>query len=209
MGAYSQLFLVIALSMLSVSSSATSSQTTAAVSTSPLSNVPFYLEQDKNGNTIAVIYYGEKGDISKEMEVPCSYEKDTMFAGPGSVLCRCTSKTACALTVPFQFVRDDAGAVIAVSYEQNSKGDIMIVPFHSQKDANGNTIGAVFDSKQDKQRMNPEAIAITVLLVVLALVMMMIIMIARYYRSEEKSVEDDATVSGSCVDELEHVVTQV
>jgi hypothetical protein len=109
-------------------------------------DVPFYLTVDAAGNTIAVIYYGELGDVSKEIKVPCSLanNESPLFSGPGSAICTCAEKNVCTLEVPYEFVRDSSGSVVRVVYD-TAPQDILVVNFRPLKDSNGVTVGAIFD----------------------------------------------------------------
>jgi hypothetical protein len=125
---------------------------TFAQSTDVTSNdIPFYLKQstsDPNG-VIAVVYYGEKGDTSKEIDVPCSLidakttsttDTTTTFGGPESMSCQCESirrsscsysyssshntklinNSKCQLQAPFRFERSTDGTITSVTFEQDS-----------------------------------------------------------------------------------------
>lgn len=110
--------------------------------------VPFYLKvNEMNPNqVIAVVYYGELGDTSKEIEVPCSMNQHgsnmTNYGGPNTITCECYStkrgcgsnllvgsnsshqdmigKSKCQLTVPFTFVRDENGTITSVNFNITS-----------------------------------------------------------------------------------------
>jgi hypothetical protein len=162
-----QLALVVVIALLS-SPSAIAVQRVTGESSTQSRNVPFYLKEDVNGNLLAVVYYGEPGDRSKEIEVECTTktsattggDKDR-YVGPGSIMCDCVSNSIssssssgssrdeqlCELTVPFTFQRDASGTVVSVSYEpaateeDDTTDDILVVPFYPQKNAKGETIG--------------------------------------------------------------------
>jgi hypothetical protein len=112
-------------------------------------DVPFYLTVDAAGKTIAVIYYGEVGDVSKEIKVPCSLANNEgpQFSGPGSAICTCTEKNVCTLEVPYEFVRGSSGSVVDVIYD-TAPEDILVVNFRPLKDSNGVTVGAIFDDAE-------------------------------------------------------------
>jgi hypothetical protein len=142
------------------------------------STVPFYLKQSETNSdqVIAVVYYGEVGDRSKEIEVPCTMDttmNHNMYVGPESIICTCETlsqggcsssycthntnminNSKCELHVPFHFDYDMNGTITSVSFDKykNTNGgnnDILIVPFYPQKDQNGN-IAAVSVSNQEQ-----------------------------------------------------------
>ena len=141
-----------------------------AAETSGVEDVPFYLkssETDPN-SVIAVVYYGEMGDESKEIEVPCTMMSKTnsadKFVGPESMTCQCEAirrgcgwgsssshtkvinNSKCQLHVPFQFEHNGTNGTISsvTFYKDNTNSadadDILIVPFYPQKDSEGNII---------------------------------------------------------------------
>lgn len=120
-------------------------------STSNSTEIPFYLKTDSNNpnQVIAVVYYGEMGDTTKEIDVPCtmknmkSHGQDTnmndMYSGPGSIMCTCEpigrscnygndhynkngkviNNAKCQLQVPYVYERDVNGTITSVTFNNN------------------------------------------------------------------------------------------
>ena len=84
-----------------------------------VSDVPFYVEQDKEGNLVAVIHYGSEQDgqnqQNTEILVPCSAESTS--TGPGVVVCQDLGEGHYQLVLPFHFERDSNGAIVAVIFD--------------------------------------------------------------------------------------------
>jgi hypothetical protein len=140
------IFIALVVTLAGVVPATASSLQRDLLSESSLHDVPFYLTVDASGKTIAVIYYGELGDVSKEIKVPCSLanNESLRFSGPGSAICTCVEKNVCTLEVPYKFVRDSSGSVVSVLYDAAPE-DILVVNFRPLKDSNGVTVGAIFD----------------------------------------------------------------
>jgi hypothetical protein len=108
--------------------------------------VPFYLKMDETNpnGIIAVVYYGELGDVTKEIEVKCTMNEQSSdkYVGPESITCHCVSirklrygcsgfthnsdpsqmlgTSKCELHVPFRFVRDANGEITSVVFEKDN-----------------------------------------------------------------------------------------
>lgn len=177
----------------------TAESNNATTTTTNDDSIPFYLkrsERDSN-QVIAVVYYGEFGDTSKEIDVPCTMmmkdgsNSNTMneYYGPESIMCTCqpigrtcnngndhfdSSKvidnSKCQLKVPFQFDYDVNGTIISVTFN-NSTGsnddDNMIVPFYPQKDKDGNIIAVSVSSYEQTNNSSAGATFITLLIMFL------------------------------------------
>ena len=145
-------------------------------------DIPFYLKQSESNpdSVIAVVYYGELGNESKEIDVPCVMKGATntassdKFVGPESMTCQCeairrggcsgwgtSSRTKvinnskCQLQVPFQFERDVNGTITSVTFmkdDTNSTGDdILTVPFYPKKDRDGNIVAVDVSANEAAQ----------------------------------------------------------
>lgn len=191
--------LLLALFLVSSMVVATAESNNATTTTTNDDGIPFYLKRsDSNPNqVIAVVYYGELGDTSKEIDVPCTMMmKDgsnsnptNEYYGPESIMCTCqpigrtcnngndhydTSKvidnSKCQLKVPFQFDYDVNGTIVSVTFN-NSTGrnddDIMIVPFYPQKDKDGNIIAVSVSSYEQTNNSSAGATFITLLIMFL------------------------------------------
>lgn len=195
------------------------------------STVPFYLKKSASGKTVAVVYYGEPGDKSKEMEVVCALKEDVdHFTGPGSILCICFSETDCQLMVPFYFEYDDAsGEVIGVAYKRGSEsssssssslkdGEVLFVPFNSEVDADGNVIAVVVGADAESTESAPQQWSNLVIagMVVVGLTFLAVVATGTAVFQTPKTSSpsssadgptvkeeaDDATETGSCVGDL-------
>ncbi len=165
----------------------------AAAETSGVEDVPFYLKASETDPTgvIAVVYYGDMGDESKEIEVPCTMMSKTnsadKYVGPESMTCQCEAirrgcgwgsssshtkvinNSKCQLHVPFQLERDTNGTILSVTFHKdnansNDYDDIMVVPFYPQKDSEGNIIAVDVYTYNAAQQSSPASAAISLLL---------------------------------------------
>jgi hypothetical protein len=146
-------------------------------------NIPFYLKlsESNSENVIAVVYYGEMGDESKEIDVPCTMKSSTnaasndKYVGPESMTCQCEAirrgcgwgsssssshtkvinNSKCQLQVPFHFEHDVNGTITSVTFNKDSTnstgGEILIVPFYPQKDRDGNIVAVEVSANEVAQ----------------------------------------------------------
>ena len=142
-------------------------------------DVPFYLKTSESNpdSIIAVVYYGEMGDESKEIEVPCTMKgaASDKYVGPESMTCQCEvirrgcgwgsssshtktiDNSKCQLQVPFIFEHDVNGTITSVTFIKDSTNsttgeDILIVPFYPKKDRDGNIVAVEVSANETAQQ---------------------------------------------------------
>lgn len=196
----------LALVLLSMISGVTAESVNVPVESN--NDIPFYLKlSDTNPDSvIAVVYYGELGDESKEIDVPCAMKGSSAssdkYVGPESVTCQCEAirrgcsgwgsshskvinNSKCQLQVPFQFEHDANGTITSVTFikdnaNSTSSDDILIVPFYPQKDRNGNIIAVEVSANEAAQQSSSSTAesAISLLLLFIIIVGSIILIVS-------------------------------
>lgn len=168
-------------------------------------DVPFYLKlSDSNPDSvIAVVYYGELGDASKEIDVPCTMNtaSSDKYVGPESITCQCEAisrgcsgwgsssshtkvinNSKCQLQVPFHFEHDVNGTITSVTFNKdstNSTGeDILTVPFYPKKDRDGNIVAVEVSANEAAQGSSRTEAAMSLLLWFVILVGSIILLVS-------------------------------
>jgi len=115
-------------------------------------NVPFYVEEDAEGNLIAVVYYGDTStNPDTQLQVPCtsssaSHHDNKKSSGPGVVQCIQDGENSYHLVVPFCFERDEHGDIVRVDHDCETQ----IIPFSVERSGDeDNVVTAVLLGNTD------------------------------------------------------------
>jgi hypothetical protein len=112
--------------------------------------VPFFLKRDEsNANgIIAVVYYGELGDTSKEIEVPCTMNTQDRdkYVGPESITCHCMTMRRLYFGCNGGYHHSsNSSNNVATQTFANSRCELQ-VPFRVNRDVNGTIVSVDFDN---------------------------------------------------------------
>jgi hypothetical protein len=121
--------------------------------------VPFYLKRDETNpnGIVAVVYYGELGDASKEIEVPCTMNMQDRdkYVGPESITCHCMSMRRLYFGCHGGSLRSSNSSNNAATQTfANSRCELQ-VPFHVNRDMNGTIISVEFNKDYTNSTEDP------------------------------------------------------
>lgn len=119
----------------------------------PAAVVPFFVRNDEGGGLVVIVVYGP--NVYEKISVYCrdNSERDLITQGPGVMQCIKTGADEYDLVLPFQFVRNNSGAITGVSYE-DPEG--IVVSFRTETNGEGKVIAKSFYRSEDDSSTDAE-----------------------------------------------------